>query len=271
MDAKARAKLKEANELVSDIREAFDELGGPIIWKKQVVNTYDTLYKEVTNPVYIDYEIFGLSLKQVRKEELEEEGLDFRKTMKSYIDASQFSGNDIEPSVEDRVFYKGVLFEVVKINPLIIYDNMIFYTIFFCEATLSSQTEEYIAENEKFFEINNDTYEESRVLYPASILGSIAKEYYVFNNVNNMLKIRADDNSDYILAIDEFDYTGLELVEYFNTKFVAEYNYIEAFLDSGKIGFRTITKGSNSVLNVLYIENLCYNEIGILVGKYVGS
>lgn len=269
-ESKARAKAKEAKELVTDIRDAFDELGGVLIWKKQVVTEYDTLYKEVNNPEYVDYEMFGLNLKQVRKEELEQEGLDFRKTMKSYIDSSQFSDNKIEPDVEDRVFYGGILFEVVKINPLVMYDNNIFYVVFFCEATLSSQTDEYIEKTEKFFEIDNKKYEVEIERFPAELIGSKSPDYFVFDSSSNRMLIRADKQVDFSISIPEFDYTINELVEFFNSAFSLEYPFLECFNSAGKVGFRTLSKGKESTINILYIENLCYNEIGIIVGKYSG-
>ncbi len=270
---------QDTDELIADIREAFLELGVlqikgqketyNIIWKKNIVESYDPLYKQVDSPEFEDFKMFGLSLNQVSRDEMEKEGLDYKKLSKTYIDGSQFSQYEFVPKLSDRIEHRGILYDLVKIKPISIADTEILYVIYFAESTLIAQSDERQKEVEPFFEMNNADRDDI-TYYPASVMLK-KRNLYEVRNYNKLL-FRINNEASITITLDEGDYLFSEFYIYLKSKVETAFSSnLLINMRENNIYIETKEEGDNAVFDIIYIDMNAYLVLGIEVGKYRGK
>jgi hypothetical protein len=276
----------EVDEIIVDIKEAFQELGtvdnaNNIIWRRRLPNEPDFAYYREKNleRLYTNYEMTVLSIGEPSREELLNEGLDDRGIQKMYIDGSQFTQYEddtltkFRPDYSDAIIYKGIQYEVSKIRPIRISDKAIVYIVFMIESEVFNQTEEYREEKDPYFEIDmsqevqstNDTGANDNLLVDYGVVLETGGPPYFITSTSNMLYFKTEPEGDVIelelplgthvpdTLVNEFDIEGITVE-----------------LGDGNLIIKTDILGKDAYLELVIGDNSAYTTLGLEVGIYEG-
>lgn len=272
-------KQKEITEIIDDIREAFLDIGtldeqDNVQWYCYIISTYDNLYKEdVSKEFKKPVSMVALATSLLNKDELEAEGLDYKKTVKLYITADYFSKNEIIPKLEDRVLHRGILYDVVKVKAICIADSDLLYAVFVREAELTAQSEEHSNQVDSLF--THDATKPLSLDLPAKLVSATNdNEYEIISGINDKLKISINDETAQTFTLVEGTRTKEQIVAELQSKFDLTFglNQVIVNLDSsGHIVIETIKRGTSAKIEIYAVQYSCYLLFGFRIGIYQGS
>ena len=274
---------KEVDDLILDVNDALMEIGAlqdtegqeifNMTWKKHVVPTsYNKVYRQDTNPTYVDYPIAALCVKRVKADELLKEGLNTlvnAAVSKVYVAGLQFS-NIGKPDEADQIITKGVVYDIAKLYSIDISDKEVLWIIFIHNASITQQTEENREEVDPLFEYD-DTKRTDLTSFPAVVNFQVLSSY-VITDGNFYIKLTGATVTKEKLVIPAGEYTQADLKTEIDD--ILADNFGETLITditSGVLSIQSVETGSSVFIDILPTENACYSALGIYPSRYTGS
>lgn len=284
--------ISEVHEIEDDILEAFADFGtideqANVTWLKQIPAEYNTLNQQNVSKKYTPYtSITGLATGKATEIERKDIAVSKTNVLKMYIVARYFDALGIKPSENDRMKYKGVVYDVLNIKPTEIGGVPILYCCFVSEATFTAQDEAYREEVDPYFEIDASQDEKSTndsgvntgnfTYEPAVAVSELDDAVYTVTfNSNDKMKVSYCGGSPVTFSLP----AGINLLPAaisgnmqaaLDTAFGANV-FLVSVLPSGSLRIATVATGNKIFFELHAIPADAYYDLGFVEGVFKGD